>query len=304
MDYIDLIEQIKVIVTDLGLKPLFAPLLSWAYYAGLHYWLAPYIILLIIERVIGRRERASRKDVTFNIVYLLIFTTILAFMQPELKSSVSWIASALGGPYIDLRFGANEEVLPNIAALIIYLFVFDCFYYWWHRFQHKTSIGWLTHKLHHVDENMGVTTTKKGHPLDPVGRTIAVFLPMAIVFNLEPINIAWIAFASGLQQMFVHMNINCHLGWLNYVITLPNQHRIHHSVLLEHRDKNFAAFFPIMDVLFGTFVYPDKEAPHKGAPPTGIPTGEKLQTLWQAFTYPFYDVWQMWKKRTRLKSTI
>jgi sterol desaturase/sphingolipid hydroxylase (fatty acid hydroxylase superfamily) len=37
-------------------------------------------------------------------------------------------------------------------------------------------------------------------------------------------------------------------GWINN----PQRPRIHHSALMEHRDKDFAAIFPIFDILFDT----------------------------------------------------
>ena len=35
-------------------------------------------------------------------------------------------------------------------------------------------------------------------------------------------------------------------------------HCIHHSILDEHKDKNFAQFFPFIDVIFGTYFAPIK----------------------------------------------
>jgi sterol desaturase/sphingolipid hydroxylase (fatty acid hydroxylase superfamily) len=43
-------------------------------------------------------------------------------------------------------------------------------------------------------------------------------------------------------------------GWFGkYVVYPPTGHRVHHSALPEHRDKNFAGIFPIWDHLFGTY---------------------------------------------------
>jgi sterol desaturase/sphingolipid hydroxylase (fatty acid hydroxylase superfamily) len=47
----------------------------------------------------------------------------------------------------------------------------------------------------------------------------------------------------------------------------PQWHRIHHSTQPEHANRNFAAFFPFLDTLFGTYY-----APRAGEyPPTGRP---------------------------------
>jgi sterol desaturase/sphingolipid hydroxylase (fatty acid hydroxylase superfamily) len=39
------------------------------------------------------------------------------------------------------------------------------------------------------------------------------------------------------------------LWWL---LTSPQYHRIHHSLKPAHFDKNFAAWFPLWDILFRT----------------------------------------------------
>jgi sterol desaturase/sphingolipid hydroxylase (fatty acid hydroxylase superfamily) len=48
------------------------------------------------------------------------------------------------------------------------------------------------------------------------------------------------------------------------VLNCPAYHRRHHSRLTEHYNTNFAALFPIFDVIFGTYRRPD------GWPPSGL----------------------------------
>ncbi|WP_456669859.1 sterol desaturase family protein [Bradyrhizobium sp. USDA 3240] len=45
------------------------------------------------------------------------------------------------------------------------------------------------------------------------------------------------------------------MTWINN----PQWHRIHHSVEMEHQDKNFAAFFPFWDILFGMACVPKQD---------------------------------------------
>ena len=37
-------------------------------------------------------------------------------------------------------------------------------------------------------------------------------------------------------------------------------HRVHHGKPLEYYDKNFAAFFPMYDLIFGTYKAPDEKS--------------------------------------------
>jgi hypothetical protein len=52
---------------------------------------------------------------------------------------------------------------------------------------------------------------------------------------------------------FAHANLNWTLGPFRYVLAGPIFHRWHHTAADRGGDKNFAATFPILDVLFGTF---------------------------------------------------
>ena len=45
-----------------------------------------------------------------------------------------------------------------------------------------------------------------------------------------------------------------------YLIVSPGAHTIHHSMEIEHRDKNFAFMFPIIDHIFGTYYKGSKVA--------------------------------------------
>ena len=67
--------------------------------------------------------------------------------------------------------------------------------------------------------------------------------------------------------------------WINN----PQYHRIHHSILPEHRDKNFCKLLPLIDVIFGTAWKPAADE----FPPTGLVPSEKPATLLDDFLWPF-----------------
>lgn len=253
-----------------------------------------YTVLLLIEWVVGRRARASFRDIAFNYAYLVIVLGILLFLRPFAAQAAAAIARPFGGPYFDLTFGAHGEILRNVLAIGISILVYDFFYYWHHRWQHKRASVWTTHKLHHSDENLGITSAYKHHWTDDALRTFTILLPMAILFKFDPVTIFWVAYAVSLQGLLIHMNIELDWGWLGYITPSPNMHRVHHSTLEEHRDKNFAAVFSFWDVLFGTY-HPGA----KVAPPTGLDTGEKFETMWRAHTYPFVEWWNMARRKIR-----
>ncbi|MBK7469326.1 MAG: hypothetical protein IPI73_00585 [Betaproteobacteria bacterium] len=63
----------------------------------------------------------------------------------------------------------------------------------------------------------------------------------------------------------------------------------------EHQDRNFAAIFPVYDILFGTYV-----APRRGdVPETGLSSGERTVGIWEANAQPFAEWRRMLRKGTR-----
>ena len=63
------------------------------------------------------------------------------------------------------------------------------------------------------------------------------------------------------HSAFVHANLDWTLGPFKYVIAGPVFHRWHHTAADRGGEKNFAATFPILDVIFGTFYMPAGQLP-------------------------------------------
>jgi len=51
------------------------------------------------------------------------------------------------------------------------------------------------------------------------------------------------------------------MGWLEYIIVTPSQHRVHHAVNDIYKDKNLAPVFCVWDRLFGTYQEELEEEP-------------------------------------------
>jgi sterol desaturase/sphingolipid hydroxylase (fatty acid hydroxylase superfamily) len=67
------------------------------------------------------------------------------------------------------------------------------------------------------------------------------------------------------------------------VLNGPQYHRIHHSASPEHFDRNFAAFFPIFDFMFGTSHRPMPDE----FPSTGLDTRDVPRNALEAAIWPF-----------------
>jgi sterol desaturase/sphingolipid hydroxylase (fatty acid hydroxylase superfamily) len=205
-----------------------------------------------------------------------LFTIFIA------KSVVSVAAvHALFHTSLVSTFGAMTPTTldPRIVGLtwsVALILAYELAYWLDHYLSHKIPFLWEFHKVHHSAEVLSPLTNFRVHPVDSIvfinivsvvmGMTTAV---LTFGFGAGRIKIEmWgimtvvgIVFAIGAQMQHSHIWLPIR-GWLGRVILSPAHHQIHHSVLVEHHDKNFGSVIGLYDWLFGTLVIPPKRRPH------------------------------------------
>jgi len=195
-----------------------------------------------------------------------------------------------GPGLIDLRF-AGVASIPGIAgAFLLSSLIGDLFFYLYHRVMH-TWFFWQVHKLHHMDEELDVLTSKRDSLLDAFIATALMQVPMTILFKLHHFGAlragVVLALYSTLHNCFIHSNTRIGFGKLSFLYVSPQFHRIHHSRLEKHYDKNLTASFPIWDILFGTYYAPAKDE----YPPPGVEGESSIQSVLQFQLVPLRE-WQ------------
>ena len=79
---------------------------------------------------------------------------------------------------------------------------------------------------------------------------------------------------------YQHSNADLRLGWLNWLVSGPELHRWHHSVLPKESDRNFGNNLILWDVVFGTRFLPrGRSVEDLGLRNKSYPTGFLGQTL-------------------------
>src|SRR5262245_5626440 len=215
------------------------------------------------ELVFPAQRGQSYRAVGFNIVAglaFLLLTPVASFLPAYV---VTAIVQSAHGPWfaIDLpSLGGEPGSWRRVLLLPLFgfvpLFIFDFFYYWFHRLQHTSCWLWEQHKLHHTDEAVNVSTSIRNHWTELGFRALLIMIPMVVLFNVTPVEAGVVSMFTGQWGYLAHANIKLPLGPLSYVFVGPQAHRIHHSIQEQHRNRNFAAFFPIWDIIFGTFYRP------------------------------------------------
>src|SRR5262249_21623352 len=135
---------------------------------------------------------------------------------------------------------------------------YDFFYYWTHRLQHTVPALWEQHKLHHMDESVYCISSGRHHWLEEGIRVFTLTLPMSILITIGSSLGMVAAFIYTYWAFVIHANVRLPFGPMTPVLCGPQLHRIHHSREPRHRDRNFAAFFPLWDILFGTYHRPQR----------------------------------------------
>ena len=245
-----------------------------------------FLLIGLLELVIPAHKIPSR-HYRFNLVYAFINIAAITVITPFISAAAAYAIQDVGLGLINLRGLGFNGVLGGLFAMLVGTLIFDFFLYWQHRLAHGSKILWQQHLLHHSDEYMNVTTAARQHLFDNAVMPVFVTIPMAILFQLPAINIAMLSLIPYAWQYFTHANIRLGFGPFWWLLASPNYHRIHHSMEPNHIDKNFAGWFPILDIVFGTAV-----APKPGEyPATGV-AGVSVKTLKHAYLLPLIG----WRK--------
>lgn len=153
---------------------------------------------------------------------------------------------------LPLRFdwaGTAAILLAPIAGAAIY----DFFFYWFHRAQHRWL--WRFHAVHHSVRELNGTNTYH-HLTEPLFQTLFLLIPVSLVLADTGQAVAVMTVAIYLHSLFIHSSTRLHLGPLRAVLVDNRFHRIHHSLEERHFDRNFAAFTTLWDRMFGTAYFP------------------------------------------------
>jgi sterol desaturase/sphingolipid hydroxylase (fatty acid hydroxylase superfamily) len=172
--------------------------------------------------------------------------------------------------------------IPTAIGTFCSILVGDFIFYWYHRAQHSFPFLWSIHELHHADTELNATTSLRTYFLENILQTIIIAFPLIYIFgNSRDVVVLTVILTTLL--FFTHANLRLSMGIFTKVLTGPQLHRIHHSIEKQHQDKNFAQFFPLFDILFGTYYHPHKdEFPKTGAPHlrSDAPITETLLRPW------------------------
>ena len=187
----------------------------------------------------------------FNFRAMDTISSLSAGMTNAIKSVLGLTVVIVGYQYMYTHWAIGDMDVTWVTYLLA-LVALDFATYWYHRLAHSVNIFWNRHVIHHSGEEFNIATALRQSISKFVNISVFFLLPAALI-GLSPKVIAIVTPVHLFIQVWYHTTHIGKLGWLEYVIVTPSQHRVHHAMNPIYLDKNLSPVFCIWDRLFGTF---------------------------------------------------
>lgn len=204
-----------------------------------------FLVLVLIELAYGHLKGVQ----TYSFMDTL--SSLSSGITNILKDSLGIILIIVSYPFVldHLALYTMEE------SWVLYLTAFLCIdfaAYWGHRLNHSINVFWNQHIVHHSSEEFNLACALRQSISGLIGYN-ALFLIPAALLGVPAKVITVLAPLHLFGQFWYHTRHVGKLGWLEYILVTPSQHRVHHAINAPYIDKNLSAIFCIWDRIFGTF---------------------------------------------------
>ena len=194
------------------------------------------------------------------------------------------IASSAVGAWIGAQLSAwaGSPLWPGdwplVAQLALALVVVEFFQYWVHRLQHETDWLWRFHATHHSAPRLYWLNAARFHVVDIGLNNVGYVVPLVALGAPAPVFTLWLV-ASSVHGICQHANMQIRCGPLNWIFSMAELHRWHHSRLERESNTNYGQTLILWDLVFGTrFLPADREPPYD----IGIAGLDAFPTTWWA----------------------
>jgi sterol desaturase/sphingolipid hydroxylase (fatty acid hydroxylase superfamily) len=217
-------------------------------------------------------HKGTRADITLFILNKLVFAGVIglaALLGHRFHMLFNQVADLMPQPML---LDGNSALATLLTTLIAVLF-WDFGLWLQHTVMHRIPVLWEFHKVHHSAEVMTPFTAARTHPVDDLlgyifsgffaalGMSVCrwLFGPDAGYFGFFETNIIVLVFyLFGFHLRHSHVWMP-YTGLMGAIFVSPAHHQIHHSVAVEHWDRNMGFIFAFWDRMFGTLVVPEPD---------------------------------------------
>ena len=260
-----------------------------AYAKALLYAIPFFLVLLIIEIGYGYFVKNQKHKVLDSV------SSISSGFTNIIKDTLGLGLILVSYPYL-LKHLALIQIQATWLVWVIAFIVIDFAGYWNHRLSHKINFFWNQHVIHHSSEEFNLACALRQPISNLIGYFPILLIPAAILGVPNEV-IAVLAPVHLFAQFWYHTQHIGKMGWLEYVIVTPSQHRVHHAINAEYIDKNLGQVLCVWDRWFGTF----QEELDNVPPQFGVlkPAG-----TWNPIIINFQHIWRLVKDAWYTRSLL
>ena len=149
---------------------------------------------------------------------------------------------------------------PLLAQLPLALVVAELVEYSFHRLMHEVPWLWRFHATHHSAPRLYWLNAARFHPIDLFLVGAVKMVPLALLGAGLPM-FALVNLFSAVHGAYQHSNLPVRLGPLNWIFSMTELHRWHHSKRIEESNHNYGGNLIVWDIVFGTRFLPDDREP-------------------------------------------
>jgi len=245
------------------------------------------MVLILIEALYGhfRKQQTLRGMDTIS--------SLSSGITNVIKDSLGLIIALITYPFL-LEFLALQTLEATWPVYVIGFIAIDFAGYWSHRLNHSVNVFWNRHIVHHSSEEFNLACALRQSISNILGFYAVFLIPAAMIGVPEQV-IGLLAPLHLFAQFWYHTRHLPKMGWLEYIIITPSQHRVHHAINPEYLDKNLGQIFSVWDRMFGTFQEELDDVP----PVYGV---TRPVSTWNPIKINFLHIWLLAQDAWRTKN--
>lgn len=208
-----------------------------------------------------------------TIAYLALCERLIPYKKQWHPTAKEWGRDAIyliltmmgGASAVAVVFAIAAAVSPAESTLGLWLEVPIAILltslgsYIFHRAGHDIPFLWRFHGIHHAADKINVSNNALNHIADVFGRRLLAQLPL-ILLGISTPALFIVSIFNTAQGYFSHANVDVKIGWLNYIVGSPEQHRLHHSKDLAEAG-HFSVDITLWDFLFKSYFWKKGKQP-------------------------------------------
>ncbi|MBC7865288.1 MAG: sterol desaturase family protein [Bacteroidia bacterium] len=178
----------------------------------------------------------------------------LMFLNMGLDILMRVVCLAILNYFFRFRFFEIENVWLYWITLLV---AQDFMFFLLHCVDHYCRFFWAVHVTHHSSQEFNLTVGFRSSVFQPLYRFI-YFIPLSFC-GYDGKDVMFMYSATQIYGILIHTKYIKTLGPLEWILSTPSHHRVHHGSNIAYLDRNMGMVFIFWDKLFGTFTKEEEE---------------------------------------------